>query len=82
VRHEVRRSGRDVIVIGLSEFQGYPVVSFREWYSTPGGLRPGKKGIEFGARYLPAFASAIADALAALRDAGLAPGPDDREAGR
>lgn len=63
---EWQKNQREVVRVGLEEFNGRPIVNLRVWYRPEGSdeLRPGKSGIAMAAQHLPALASAINRALA------------------
>jgi hypothetical protein len=76
---EWRVSGSDTARVILKSFNGFPIIDVRKWYRDAADeLRPGRHGVSFNVKHLPALADAIAKALTQARAAGLV---DDAAAG-
>lgn len=79
---EWQKNQREVVRVGLEEFNGRPIVNLRVWYRPEGSddLRPGKSGIAMSAQHLPALASAINRALSlAVQQGSVTMEPDAPE---
>lgn len=69
---EWRVSGNDTARVLLKAFNGVPIIDVRKWYrDATDELRPGRCGVSFNVKYLPALADAVVKALTQARAAGL-----------
>lgn len=78
---EWRVSGSDTARVLLKSFNGFPLIDLRKWYRDAADeLRPGRQGVSFNVKHLPALADAIAKALAEVRARGLFADAADEDA--
>ena len=78
---EWRVSGSDTARVLLKSFNGFPIIDVRKWYRDAADeLRPGRHGVSFNVKHLPALTDAIAKALAEAQARGLVADAADRDA--
>jgi hypothetical protein len=63
---------RERVRVSLELFNGTWIVSARKWFEADdSSIRPGRHGIAFATKHLPAFAEAVAKILAEAQARGL-----------